>query len=927
MSSEENMQDIPGDAHRDELHEELCAYLLGEADDAMALRVEAALEQSADLRAEADQLRATFDLVRANSTPAVDRAEEISAAARLAGEHAPTRSSGGSVIPFHAHRAVKLAAGFVGLAAAGFFVVQAFFPSGGRMALLPGDLVADSAAPARSKASAPAGSAVERLGYYTASPESPELTARELEQLGALGYGGGTATGSQPAVGEYRGPSDTRPPAAGSAGPGTAPAVGSEVVMIGRGGGSFSGRYGGRARDGETDLRQQVLPSSDFLLHEAGIEPSAPDEAVVDDELLERLKSLGYTDADVEFELVFDEFEDADDIQRSQTLAEVLSMLGLGSADLPDLLEGLGLLPTGYTGDLSDDIGRDAVDRFVDSRREELEQHRIEQRLADYLSDCVRRPGESLRDMFFRHWGQRPFVDASVDPLSTFGADVDSASYTLTRRMLLEGILPSKAQVRTEEFVNYFDAGLEAPLEETFAIHTDLGPAAFAPEGSGTWMLRVGVAGRDVSDAERKPMALTFVVDTSGSMRNGDRLELVKNALRQLVTKLDSRDQVAIVRFSNEAAVVLPATNAAQRGVIEAAIAVLEPKGGTNVERGLELGYDLAVDALLEDANNRVVFLSDGVGNIGETDQERLVERVADRRAKGVYLNTIGFGIENHNDMFLEQLANRGDGLCNYVDSELEARRALVENFTGAFETIARDVKIQVEFDPRKVGRYRLLGYENRAIADREFRQDAVDAGEVGAGHTVVALYELEDVDLASDGGALATVRVRYKEPFDASLDRDADEFEPPADEVATEIEATVTADGASWSFETLPPAFAAAQCSAQLAEVLRRSAFTRGDSIDALDERLSATADRFTDEAFRELAGLIGTNRAALEALIEPANEVQGILDELKYLRYELEAEREAEGSPDPDRLAALESRVEELEGALERALIAEVR
>ncbi|HKX46329.1 MAG TPA: von Willebrand factor type A domain-containing protein, partial [Planctomycetota bacterium] len=383
------------------------------------------------------------------------------------------------------------------------------------------------------------------------------------------------------------------------------------------------------------------------------------------------------------------------------------------------------------------------------------------------LGTCLRRPGESLRDMFFRHWGTRPFTPTSEDALSTFAVDVDTASYALARAMLNAGHLPAREQVRVEEFVNYFDAELAPPTAGTFALTTELGPSLFRPQGSQHWLLRVGVKGREVAEHERRAVALTFVVDVSGSMNQGGRLQLVQNALRQLLAKLEPADSVAIVKFSNAAELVLPRTSAGQRGVLEAAVAGLASGGGTNVEGGLVLGFDEASRSFDPEAGNRVVLLSDGVGNIGATTQEQILARVAGERAKGIYLNTVGVGLGNHNDAFLEQLANRGDGLCNYVDGPLEAKRALVDNFLGAFETIARDVKLQVEFDPQQVGSWRLLGYENRALADREFRQDAVDAGEVGSGHAVVALYELADVRFGE--GDLATVRVRFKAPFDGS--------------------------------------------------------------------------------------------------------------------------------------------------------------
>src|SRR5688572_197610 len=367
--------------------------------------------------------------------------------------------------------------------------------------------------------------------------------------------------------------------------------------------------------------------------------------------------------------------------------------------------------------------------------------------------------------MFFRFWGDNPFEIAAIDKLSTFSADADTASYALARNYLVQGHLPTKEQIRTEEFVNYFKGDVPPPSEGAFRVALELAPSLFG-DTSDLWMLRVAVRGRDVSKQERMPLALTFVVDVSGSMREGARLELVKHALRMLSAQLDVRDTISLVTFSDNASLVLPPTSAKHKDLLESAIHPLSPQSSTNTEAGLRMGYAQAAAALTKGANNRVVLLTDGVANVGITDPGALVQMVEQQRKLGILLNTVGVGMDNHNDHLLEQLADKGDGLCNYVDDEQEVRRALVDNFTGAFEAIARDVKLQVEFDPAQVSRYRLLGYENRAIADADFRNDKVDAGEIGAGHQVVALYEIARTLPADPAGPLATVRLRYKEPY-----------------------------------------------------------------------------------------------------------------------------------------------------------------
>lgn len=451
--------------------------------------------------------------------------------------------------------------------------------------------------------------------------------------------------------------------------------------------------------------------------------------------------------------------------------------------------------------------------------------------------------GESPRDMYFRFWGDNPFVPTRQDGLSTFAADVDTASYGLARRMLREGFLPPREQVRTEEFVNAAKPDLAAPEDGAFALHAELAPSPFGGRED-RWLLRLGVRAREVERDARPPLALTFVVDTSGSMREGNRLELVKHAIRLLVGELDSRDSIAIVRFSNDATEALPPTSAASRDAIETALFSLQPGGGTNAEAGLELGYSLASMTLLEGVQTRVVFLSDGVANLGETDQKRLADEVADSVGRGIFLNTIGVGMSNHNDVFLEQLADRGQGVCDYVGDAADARRAIVERFVGSFVTVARDVKIQVEFDPTQVVRWRQLGYENRAVADRDFRNDAVDAGEIGAGHQVTCLYELElPGGEVSREAALAKLRVRWKPVVSG---------EQPRAVEALELERGVTYEGAACaSFEAAPRGFRRAALAAQLAECLRRSTHARGDSVEALGKAIAALlAEDRSDES-----------------------------------------------------------------------------
>ena len=544
-----------------------------------------------------------------------------------------------------------------------------------------------------------------------------------------------------------------------------------------------------------------------------------------------------------------------------------------------------GLLGLGYSG--ADGDFRGDSERFFGGQQDSVT---TRERWNRRLSDCYRRPNERPRDMYFRFWGDNAFELAELDAQSTFSVDVDTASYALARRYLNEGHLPERAQIRTEEFVNYFDADLAAPREGTFAIHTELAPSRFG--GGSRSMLRVGLRGKVVPKNERDALALTFVIDTSGSMKTDQRLELVKHAVRLLVGELEARDRIAIVAYSNDARLVLPMTSASEAALIESALYPLAPNGSTNAEAGLKMGYALAKSALDGESHNRVLFLSDGVANVGQTDQDRIAADVRGLREQGIFLNTIGVGISNHNDTFLEQLANNGDGICDYVDSPKAARRAIVERFSGAFVPIASDVKIQVEFDPSRVFRYRLLGYENRAIADKDFRNDAVDAGEVGSGHQVVALYEIEHTpagvnksDEASKDGPLATVRVRYKEPKGTSAD--------PLETPVSEISAVVNSSGARESFAQASPGFRRSAVVAQFAEVLRRSSHSWGDSYDDLFAEARQLSAELNDPDFDEFVGLIGRARQLGLSNAPYRTELELTLDEfrrLQILRAEVE-------------------------------------
>ena len=544
---------------------------------------------------------------------------------------------------------------------------------------------------------------------------------------------------------------------------------------------------------------------------------------------------------------------------------------------------------------------------------EERERY-LDEQCRRIFTGCFPRPNERPRDMFFRFWGDNPFEHAALDRQSTFSVDVDTASYALARRYLKEGHLPTKAQVRTEEFVNYFAADVPAPREGTFAIDTDLAPSRFSGDAERS-MLRVVVRGREVARAERKPLALTFVIDVSGSMREQNRLEMVKHTLRLLLAQLDANDSIAVVAFSDTARLVLPMTSAGNRGLIESALFPLQPGGGTHSHSGLTMGYEAALAGLNPNATNRVVFLSDGVANIGVTDPNQITNEVQRIREKGIYLNTVGVGMNNHNDVLLEQLADKGDGMCSYVDSPEEARRVMVDGFTGAFEPIARDVKIQVEFDPAHVARYRLLGYENRAIADADFRNDKVDAGEVGAGHQVTALYEIERTGASQADTPLAVVRLRWKAPRQAGRSADAET------ERSTEIEARVLA-GQAKTFEGAGPGYRRAVIVAQFAEILRRSRHARGESLDDLIAEATRLEREAPDADFSELVRLMQQSKALILASTPACDELCEAVDLVRHNQL-LRAEHQLLAQvQDAALLAELERQNRELEARIRELL-----
>jgi Ca-activated chloride channel family protein len=447
--------------------------------------------------------------------------------------------------------------------------------------------------------------------------------------------------------------------------------------------------------------------------------------------------------------------------------------------------------------------------------------------------------GAQFDDMYFKNHGVNPFVDTKEDHLSTFAIDVDDASYILTRSYLERGSLPPEDAVRVEEFINHFEYDYEAPDDRLFTVYMEGVPSRF---GNNSQLLRIGIKGKDVSNRDRQPANLVFVIDVSGSMDREDRLELVKKGLRFMVDKLRSNDRVGIVVYGSDARVVLEPTAIRNRRDILSAIDELYPEGSTNAQAGLRLGFKMANRQFDSRRINRVILCSDGVANVGVTNPDQLLREITRYADKGITLTTIGFGMGNYNDELMERLGDRGNGSYAYVDDLSEARRVFVENLTGMLQVIARDVKIQVDFNPEVVAGYRLLGYENRNVADRDFRNDRVDGGEIGAGHQVTALYEINFQRYASRQ-PIGKVFVRYKDPTGEEVD---------------ELRFGISGKVFQSSFNYASTDTRLAAVAAEFAEIMRGSYFSRGTQ---LNEVLALANEVYNDtgrEDVLELMNLI---------------------------------------------------------------------
>ncbi len=333
------------------------------------------------------------------------------------------------------------------------------------------------------------------------------------------------------------------------------------------------------------------------------------------------------------------------------------------------------------------------------------------------------------------------FVATNNDPLSTFSIDVDTASYSNIRRFINQGDLPPVGAVRIEEMVNYFHYSYPEPAgKHPFSVTGEVGPC---PWKKGHKLVRIGIKAKNIAKKNLPPSNLVFLVDVSGSMAAANKLPLLKKAMKMLVRQLDKDDRVSMVVYAGMDSVVLAPTTGSEQKKIMAAIDALGAGGSTHASSGIITAYKLAQQVYMPGGNNRIILASDGDFNVGITSRGELQRLIEEKRKSGIYLTVLGFGMGNYHDDTMEILADKGNGNYAYIDNLLEAKKVMVKEMSGTMFTLARDVKLQIEFNPVKVAAYRLIGYENRALADEDFNNDSKDAGEIGVGHTVTALYEL----------------------------------------------------------------------------------------------------------------------------------------------------------------------------------------
>ncbi len=468
----------------------------------------------------------------------------------------------------------------------------------------------------------------------------------------------------------------------------------------------------------------------------------------------------------------------------------------------------------------------------------------------------------------YAHLPENDFKAVKDSPLSTFSIDVDQASYSLVRRHLENGQWPPPGAVRTEELINYFSYDYGQPEDGApFAVKATIGPCPWRPKSR---LLRVGLQGKDIDLSETPPSNFVFLVDVSGSMRHPNKLALFKKAFRMMVGQMRPEDRAAIVTYAGSSGLVLPSTPASERRTILHAVERLEAGGSTAGAAGIRLAYKTAQEHFVQEGNNRVILATDGDFNLGLSSDAALVELIKEKRQSGVFLSVLGFGAGNYKDAKMEQLADHGNGNYAYIDGLQEARKVLVSEFAGTMYAIAKDVKLQIEFNPAQVAGYRLIGYENRLLNKEDFNDDQKDAGELGAGHTVTALYELvaagDTIPFYASVDSLVYQSQRTVQGAEDWLTLKL-RYKKPDGEKSRLLSQTAKDEGSSW--ESLDDDFRFAGAVAGFGQYLCKSKYTDGLDLQSVAEW--AKAAKGVDEA---------GHRAAFVQLVALANTLEETAD-----------------------------------------------
>jgi Ca-activated chloride channel family protein len=454
-----------------------------------------------------------------------------------------------------------------------------------------------------------------------------------------------------------------------------------------------------------------------------------------------------------------------------------------------------------------------------------------------------------------------PFLEVRQNPLATFSIDVDTASYSNVRRFLNQNTLPPKDAVRIEEMINYFSYDYAPPTgRQPFAVRAEAASAPWRPQHR---LVRIALKGRELT-GERPPSNLVFLIDVSGSMNEPNKLPLVKSGLKLLVEGLGENDRVALAVYAGNSGLVLPSTRGDRKETILRAIDRLEAGGSTNGASGIQLAYDTAVSSFIRGGSNRVILATDGDFNVGITNQGDLTRLIEEKARSGVFLSVLGFGMGNYKDSTLESLADKGNGNYAYIDTINEARKVLVEQMGATLVTIAKDVKIQVEFNPSRVAAYRLIGYENRVLQAQDFNDDTKDAGEIGAGHTVTALFEVVPAGVAFEQPGVDPLRYQTETRAAPAGTADANaellnvkvRYKPPASDVSTMFEAPLVDRGAT--FESASQDFRFAAAVAGFGMILRDSPHKGSITYDRV-RRIALGAEGSDPNGYRrEFVGLV---------------------------------------------------------------------